>query len=105
MVERGLLEARGEGKARTYHLAASVYRRLGEATGYVRTKGFDDIQQEQMVMTFVDRHNEISRSEAAELCQLGSDQASRLLRRLRNEGKLVLVGERRGAKYKKPGRA
>ena len=105
LVERGLLEARGEGKGRTYHLAAPVYRRLGEATGYVRTKGFDDIQQEQMVMTFVDRHNEISRSEAAELCQLGSAQASRLLRRLRNEGKLVLVGERRGAKYKNPGKA
>ena len=101
MVERGLLEARGEGKARTYHLAASVYRRLGEATGYVRTKGFDDIQQEQMVMTFVDRHSEISRGAVPARARPGQ----RLLRRLRNEGKLVLVGERRGAKYKKPGKA
>lgn len=102
LVERGLLEARGESKGRTYHLAAGVYRRLGEATQYVRTRGFDDIQQEQMVLTYVDRHGSITRRDAAELCQLESDQASRLLRRLRSEGKLDLIGERRTAKYVKP---
>jgi len=105
LVERGLLEARGESKGRTYHLAASVYRRLGEPTQYVRTRGFDEIQQEQMVLTYVDRHGSITRREAAELCQLESEQASRLLRRLRSEGKLELVGQRRTAKYVKPQRS
>lgn len=104
LVERGLLEARGESKGRTYLLAASVYRRLGEPTQYVRTRGFDDIQQEQMVLTYVDRHGSITRRDAAELCQLESEQASRLLRRLRAEGKLELVGQRRTAKYVKPQR-
>jgi len=99
------LEARGESKGRTYHLAASVYRRLGEPTQYVRTRGFDEIQQEQMVLTYVDRHGSITRREAAELCQLESEQASRLLRRLRSEGKLELVGQRRTAKYVKPQRS
>ncbi len=105
LVERGLLEARGESKGRTYHLAASVYRRLGEPTQYVRTRGFDDIQQEQMVLTYVDRHGSVTRRDAAELCQLESEQASRLLRRLRAEGKLELVGQRRTAKYVKPQRS
>ncbi len=101
LVERGMLEARGENKGRTYHLAAAVYRRLGEASAYVRMRGFDALQQEQMVMTFVDRHGSINRTRVSELCQLGSEQASRLLRRLRDDGKLILTGERRAAHYLK----
>ncbi len=101
LVERGMLEARGENKGRTYHLAAAVYRRLGEASAYVRMRGFDALQQEQMVMTFVDRHGSINRTQVSELCQLGSEQASRLLRRLRDDGKLILTGERRAAHYLK----
>ena len=102
LVEEGLLEARGERKGRSYHLAASIYCKLGEPTHYVRTRGFDDLQQKQMVLTYVDRHGSITRREAAELCQLDSGQASRLLRRLRNEDRLELVGERRSAKYVTP---
>lgn len=101
LVERGLLEARGETKGRTYHLAAAVYRSLGLPAQYVRTRGFDDLQQEQMVLTFVDKHGSINRGDVAELCQLGPTQASRLLRRLRDEGKLVLEGTRRGARYRR----
>ena len=56
LVDRSLLEARGDGKGRTYHLAASLYGRLGDPSQYVRVRGFDDIQQEQMVLTFVDRN-------------------------------------------------
>lgn len=102
LVERGLLEARGERKGRTYHLTASLYRRLGEPAEYVRTRGFDGLQQEQMVLTWVDSHGSITRREAAELCQLELNQASRLLRRLRSERKLELVGEKRASRYVKP---
>lgn len=103
LVERGLLEARGESKGRTYHLAAAVYRRLGQATEYVRTRGFDSLQQEQMVLTFVRRHGAITRREAADLCQLEPGQAGRLLRRLRDDGRLEQVGTRRAARYVLPG--
>lgn len=104
LADRGLLEARGDGKGRSYHLAAGLYRRLGQPVQYVRARGFDDIQQEQMVLTYVERHGAITRREAAELCQLDSEQASRLLRRLRDEAKLALVGERRSARYVAPGK-
>ena len=102
LADRGLLEVRGDGKGRTYHLAAALYRRLGEPGEYVRTRGFDDIQQEQMVLTFVERHGSITRRDAAELCRLDGTGASRLLRRLRDEGKLDLVGERRTSRYELP---
>lgn len=102
LVERGLLEARGERKGRTYHLSAALYRSLGGGADYVRTRGFDRIQQEQMVMTYVNEHGSISRGDAAELCHLSPDQATRLLTRLRDESRLVMTGKRRTARYHKP---
>lgn len=102
LVEQGLLEARGERKGRTYHLSAAVYRQLGEPARYVRTRGFDRIQQENMVASYVAEHGSISRSEAAELCQLDPGQASTLLRRLARDGRLVMRGSRRTARYFEP---
>lgn len=99
LVEQGMLEARGERKGRTYHLSAAMYRRLGESDRYVRTRGFDRIQQEQMVATYVAEHGSISRAEATELCQLAPDQASSLLRRLADLGALEMRGTRRVARY------
>ena len=104
LADRGLVEARGDGKGRAYHLAAALYRRFGESAQYVRTRGFDDIQQEQMVLTFVGRHDSITRREAAELCQIESERASRLLRRLRDQRKLDLIGDKRASRYVKPGK-
>ncbi len=100
MVERGILESRGERKGRTYHLSAALYRRLGDPGAYVRTRGFDAIQQQQMILTFVGRHGSISRKEAADLCQLDPNAASTVLRGLRDEGRLVMEGSRRGSRYR-----
>lgn len=105
LVERGFLESRGERKGRTYHLTAAMYRQMGGPASYVRTRGFDDIQQEQMVITYVTEHGSIGRAEAAELCQLGPDQASRLLRRLTERGVLQMTGRRRTARYHLAGEA
>lgn len=102
LADRGLIEPRGEGRGRTYHLAAALYGRLAESVQYVRARGFDDIQQEQMLLTFVERHGSITRREAAELCQTDPQRASRLLRRLRDEGKLEMQGEKRTARYIRP---
>ena len=52
-----------------------------------------------MIMQYVRAHGKVSRAEAAELCSITPDQASRVLRRLAREGKLVRHGERRGAVY------
>jgi len=99
LVERGLIEARGEGRGRVYHLSAALYRRLGAPSGYVHAHGFDPIRQEAMVIEFVTVHGRITRRDAAELCSLSGDQASRLLRRLRDKGKLVQHGKKRGTYY------
>lgn len=99
LVEKGLLEPRGRGRGREYHLSAALYRRFQEEPRYVRTRGYDRLQQEQMVLTFVRAHGSIARREVAELCQIDSAGAARLLREMRDEGTLDLIGERRTARY------
>lgn len=102
LVEAGLAEARGERKARTWHLSAAAYRRLGDKAAYVRQRGFEPLQQEQMVLQYVAKHGRITRREAAELCRLSPDQAKRVLARLVERGELLSRGERRGAFYELP---
>ena len=55
-----------------------------------------------MVLTFVDRHGSITRREAAELCRVTPERASLLLRSLRDEGELEMLGRKRAARYLRP---
>ena len=96
LVEAGLAETHGERKGRSWHLAAATYRRLGERAAYVRQRGFEPVQQEQMVLQYVEKHSRITRAEAAELCNISPDQAYRLLRRLTESGRLPALERRRG---------
>jgi ATP-dependent DNA helicase RecG len=102
LVEAGLIQAHGIRKGRTYTLSPSVYRELGQAAQYVRQAGFDPLQQEQMVLSYVDQHGRIRRQDVIELCRLGPDQARRLLQRLVKGGKLVLRGQKKGSHYERP---
>lgn len=105
LVEAGLVEARGTRKGRTYHLSAATYRRLGEAAAYVRQRGFEPLQQEQMVLQYVETHGSIARAEAAELCRLSGPQAYRLLRALVDKGYLRPTSRRgRAVRYEKNAR-
>ena len=99
LIEKGLIEPRGRGRGREYHLSASLYRRFHEEPRYVRLRGYDRIQQEQMILTFVRAHGSIARREAADLCQIDSGSAARVLRAMRHAGVLDLIGERRTARY------
>lgn len=102
LVESGLAESRGERKGRTWHLSAAAYRRLGDKAAYVRQRGFEPLQQEQMVVQYVEKHGSVSRADAAELYQLSPPQAYRLLKRLEKKGVLSRSGSRgRGVRYER----
>jgi ATP-dependent DNA helicase RecG len=102
LVEAGLVEERGQKKGRTWHLSAAAYRALGDKAAYVRQRGFEPLQQEQMVLQYVEKHGRITRSEAAELCRINPPQAYRLLDRLLKQGLVVREGGRgRGVGYRK----
>lgn len=97
--ERGLVEGRGEKRSRVYHLSAKLYERLGGVAAYVRTKGFEPIQQRQMVLDAVKAHGRITRKMTAELCQISGPEAYRLLAKMAKNNELDLQGARRGAFY------
>lgn len=99
LVENGLVEARGEGRSRTYHLSAAVYRRLGIQAAYVRQRGFEPFQQEQMILQYVQAHGRITRREAAELCRISERRATYLLQKLVRRGDLIKQGKGRGVRY------
>lgn len=99
LVERGLVQPHGRGRGRSYTLSAQVYASQGRQVAYTRQAGFDQLQQEQMVLGFARQHGEIRRSDVMELCHLTGDQASRLLRRMTDEGALIAHGERRWRYY------
>lgn len=102
LVEAGLVEERGQKKGRTWHLSAAAYRALGDKAAYVRQRGFEPLQQEQMLLQYVEKHGRITRREAADLCRISGPQAYRLLNRLAGRGLIVREGERgRGVGYRK----
>lgn len=98
LAEMGLVEPRGAGRSRRHHLTAAFYRRA-ESSEYVRLQDTDPIQQEHMVLTYVDQFGSITRGKAAELCRLSPNQARVLLRKLVDAGHLHMHGQRRGAYY------
>lgn len=99
--ERGLVEARGEKRGRVYHLSASLYQRLGGVSAYVRARGFDRIQQREMVINALKGSPErrVTRGQVMDLCQITQQQAYRLLKRLCDDGLLELCGQGRSAYY------
>jgi predicted HTH transcriptional regulator len=101
LIEAGLVEERGKNRGRSWHLSAAAYRALGDKAGYVRQRGFEPLQQEQMVLQYVEKHGRITRREVADLCRIGPHQATRLPGRLVKARRLVRRGERKGAWYER----
>jgi ATP-dependent DNA helicase RecG len=102
LVETGVLEARDERKERVYLFSAATYRTLGAPAAHVRLRGIEPIQHEQMVLQYVDSHGRITRSLAADLCQVEGREARAVLERLVKRGDLEVRGERRGSYYARP---
>ena len=101
VVEAGVVEAHSTGKGRTYTLSAKVYKGAGQKAAYVRQVGFDPIQQEQMVLNFIDTHGSVKRADVIELCHISPDQAYKLLAKLKKKDLIKQAGERKGAIYER----
>lgn len=99
LTEAGLLQPHGTGRGRTYTLSANLYRKAGKKAEYIRQAGFAPIQQEQMVLNYIEKHGCIKRADVMDLCQITQDQAYKLLLRLKNRGAVIQTGERKGAVY------
>lgn len=105
LTERGILEVRGAGRSRRYHLTSRFFDLAEDRNAYVRVKPIEPLQMERMIMDYVTAYGDITRGRAAELCQVTPAQARELLKGLITRGRLELVGERRGARYVTPSRS
>lgn len=104
LVELGLADFRGHSaRNRRLHLTP-YFHRAARSSEYVRTQSLEPLQQEQMVLTYVEAHGRITRREAADLCRITPDQARAMLRGLVEAGRLELRGQKRGAHYVRPER-
>lgn len=73
----------------------------GKKSEYIRQAGFAPIQQEQMVLNYIEKHGNIKRADVMELCHITQDQAYKLLSRLKKRGEIVQIGDRKGAVYER----
>lgn len=97
--ETGFVESHGTGRGRSYTLSAVLYRRSGKKAEFIRQAGFASIQQEQMVLNYIDKHGSIKRGDVMELCRLSKDQAYRLLKKLKEAGQICFQGKGRRGHY------
>ena len=73
-----------------------MYAKAGNKAAFVRQAGFSKIQQEQMILSFIDAHGSIKRSEVIELCKVSLSQANGILRQLVKQKSIQMV---RNGKY------
>jgi ATP-dependent DNA helicase RecG len=99
LTETGFLEPHGTGRGRTYMLSAALYRRADKKAEYIRQAGFAPIQQEQMILSYIEKHGSIKRADVVDLCRLNPPQAYRLLKKLAEKKLIKKTGDRRHAIY------
>ena len=99
LVETGFLEPHGTGRGRTYTLSVKLYQNAGKKSEYIRQAGFSAIQQEQMVLNYINKHGSIKRADVMDLCHLNGPQAYRLLKKLTDKALINKTGEKKHAVY------
>lgn len=105
LLEAGLVEARGGSTTRSYMLGGKVYSRSGKEAGYVRQSDIDKVRYPELVMKLAERQGgSVATRDVEGLPRLHRKQAYRLLVKLVEEGKLVLVGRGGGAHYEVTGK-
>ena len=99
MLESGLVEASGNGKSRVYILSAKVYREQDNSIGYVRQTGIDKLKYEELVVKLAKQQGYVTRDNVSELLNITNSQAYRVLKKIADKEKLVLIGKGRSARY------
>lgn len=101
LTELGMVEGVGNGSARRYMLSSKVYSITNNKAGYTRQRGWDTMQERELIVTHLDRYRKITREGVVELCRCTPNHASWLLRQLVSEGVIVLKGGGRSSYYEK----
>lgn len=96
LAESGLIDAIGSGRGRAYVLSARAYK---DPIQYVRQTDIDVLRHKELVLTLARKKEYITRKDVIELLHVSPSQAYRLLKKLVDEGTLILDGTTSAAKY------
>jgi ATP-dependent DNA helicase RecG len=99
LTEAGLVDAHGTGRGRAYTLSEKIYSNVGQKVKHVRRTGFDPIRQEQVILSYLDKHGSIKTGDVVELCRLSPPQAYRILIKMKEKGMLEQHGKNRYSVY------
>lgn len=103
----GVIESVGRGSGTRYLLSRSLYKAVGQVSAYTRRRGLDDETNKELLFRHLESGGDKG-SPIAELQEvlpmLSRSKIRRLLQSLASEGRVRLIGERRGARWQaRPG--
>lgn len=101
LIELGMVEGVGNGIARRYMLSSKVYSITNNKAGYTRQRGWDTLQERELILAHLNKYSKITREDVVELCRCTPNHASWLLRQLVSDKIIQLCGAGRGAFYKR----
>lgn len=99
LVEAGYVEASGIGRGRTYLLSSKVYKAMNNTKAYVRQTDIDKIRYPELVLKLAREKGTVTRSDVVELLHITAPQAYRLLKKLVEQGSLIMKGTKSTAVY------
>jgi ATP-dependent DNA helicase RecG len=102
LIDAGAIEMQGRGRGVRYHLSRALYAAIGRKGTYTHRRGLDHETNKELLMKHL-AANATAGAPLSELCQVlpaqSTSSVQRLLRELRAEGRAILRGHRRGARW------
>ncbi|KGR78975.1 hypothetical protein CD29_08130 [Ureibacillus manganicus DSM 26584] len=86
-------------KRNSYMFTHRVYAEFDDQIEYIKDKDFDEIQAEVMIIDYLKKNGTITRADVEVLCGFSNTTSKRVLRKLRSENKIELVGKSTASKY------
>lgn len=86
-------------KRNNYMFTHRVYAEFDDQIEYIKDKDFDEIQAEIMIIDYTKKNDFITRADVEVLCGFSNTSSKRVLRKLRNENKIELVGKSSASRY------
>ncbi|MCI6151633.1 MAG: putative DNA binding domain-containing protein [Fusobacterium perfoetens] len=100
LIEEGLIEKTGGVKNKNYILSRNIYKENDNVIGYVRQSGIDTIRNEEMILKLAEQTPEgICREDVVQLLNVTKDSAYGILKKLRKQNLLEVIGKGKGTKY------
>lgn len=84
----------------SYMFTHRVYAEFEDQIEYIKDKEFDEIKGSAMILEYLSKNEFITRPEVERLCGFSPTTSKRVLKLLRDEDKIILVGRSISSKYK-----